>query len=518
MTVNYTDPVNGPIALKSRVEADEHVIARDIAKLPGTVEADIGESRGFLATLAGAVAVDILKVALQTGNAVIGRLAANIGVNIGTVDVASMPPLPAGTNTIGTVGLATLPAGTNNIGDVDVLTLPPLPAGTNTIGKLAGPNAGVNIGQVDLATTPTANLATIASDTTFLRSYNPVLPPLPAGTNNIGDVDVLTMPPLPAGTNAIGKLAGPNTGVNIGQVDLATTPTANLATIASDTTFLRTYNPVLPPLPAGTNNIGDVDVMTLPPLVASTAAIGKLAPNAGVVIGSVDLAATPTANLATIAADTTFLRSYNPVLQPLPAGTNNIGDVDVLTLPPLPAGLNAIGKLATNNGVNIGTVDVSSVSGTVSANVTGTVSLAPGTWNIGDVDVLTLPPLPAGTNTIGKLAANVGVNIGTVDVNGTISIGALELVGATALTPVVIVAAISSVTLAAANANRVGCIIFNNSTARLYVRMEAGATTTNWCFIIEAGGYWEMPRRYHVGIITGVWASATGDAHVTETV
>lgn len=49
----------------------------------------------------------------------------------------------------------------------------------------------------------------------------------------------------------------------------------------------------------------------------------------------------------------------------LPAGTNNIGDVDVLTLPALPAGTN----------------------------------------NIGDVDVLTLPATPAGTNLIGKISA-----------------------------------------------------------------------------------------------------------------
>lgn len=53
---------------------------------------------------------------------------------------------------------------------------------------------------------------------------------LSASTNNIGDVDVLSLPSLPAGTN------------NIGDVDVLT----------------------LPPLPAGTNNIGDVDVATLP--------------------------------------------------------------------------------------------------------------------------------------------------------------------------------------------------------------------------------------------------------------
>jgi hypothetical protein len=54
------------------------------------------------------------------------------------------------------------------------------------------------------------------------------------------------------------------------------------------------------------------------------------------------------------------------VVAPLPAGTNNIGDVDVLSLPALPAGTNAIGKLSANSGVDIGDVDVtSSVSSTL---------------------------------------------------------------------------------------------------------------------------------------------------------
>ena len=54
------------------------------------------------------------------------------------------------------------------------------------------------------------------------------------------------------------------------------------------------------------------------------------------------------------------------VVGALPAGTNNIGDVDVLSLPALPAGTNAIGKLSANSGVDIGDVDVtSSVSATL---------------------------------------------------------------------------------------------------------------------------------------------------------
>ena len=57
----------------------------------------------------------------------------------GTVDVATMPAIPAGSNNIGKVdvnSLPALPAGTNSIGQVAVNSLPALPAGTNNIGKV----------------------------------------------------------------------------------------------------------------------------------------------------------------------------------------------------------------------------------------------------------------------------------------------------------------------------------------------------------------------------------------------
>lgn len=38
---------------------------------------------------------------------------------------------------------------------------------------------------------------------------------------------------------------------------------------------------------------------------------------------------------------------------PIPAGTNNIGDVDVLSLPPIPAGTNSIGYLGTMSSLGI---------------------------------------------------------------------------------------------------------------------------------------------------------------------
>lgn len=87
MTLYYTDPELSTVALKSRTISDEHIVAHDIDALPGTVEADIGASAGFLATLSGAVSLGNMKAILQAGTAVIGKLAANAGVNIGTVEL-----------------------------------------------------------------------------------------------------------------------------------------------------------------------------------------------------------------------------------------------------------------------------------------------------------------------------------------------------------------------------------------------------------------------------------------------
>jgi len=97
MTLYYEDPELGTVALKSRTISDEHIGAHDVTALPGTVEVDIGQSKGYLATLAGAVAGASVKAVLQAGTAAIGKLAANVGVNIGTVDVASSRLTPVAT-------------------------------------------------------------------------------------------------------------------------------------------------------------------------------------------------------------------------------------------------------------------------------------------------------------------------------------------------------------------------------------------------------------------------------------
>lgn len=72
----------------------------------------------------------------------------------------------------------------------------------------------------------------------------------------------------------------------------------------------------------------------------------------------------------------------------------------------------------------------------------------------------------------------------------------------------------SSVTLLASNAARLKAIIANDSTAILYVKFGSSATSTSWTFKLQADE--SVPIDTYTGIITGIWASATGAARVTE--
>lgn len=76
----------------------------------------------------------------------------------------------------------------------------------------------------------------------------------------------------------------------------------------------------------------------------------------------------------------------------------------------------------------------------------------------------------------------------------------------------------TSVTLLASNANRLGATIYNDSTAILYVNLAGNAASiTNYTVQLVSGAYYELPTPHlYTGAITGIWASATGAARVTE--
>lgn len=210
----------------------------------------------------------------------------------------------------------------------------------------SGDHGVVNVAAINGAT-PAMNSGVVGAGVQRVTLATDVA--LPAGTNNIGDVDVLS---IAAGDN------------NIGNVDVVS----------------------LPALAAGTNNIGDVDVLssalptgasTLVEQQSQTTSLQKLdniAHSGGDVAlvehvpisGQFDDTGTGTVTENNIApVRITSGRALHVAQQnAIPAGTNNIGDVDVLTLPALAAGTN-----------NIGDVDVLSMpTGASSAAVQGTVA------------------------------------------------------------------------------------------------------------------------------------------------
>lgn len=73
----------------------------------------------------------------------------------------------------------------------------------------------------------------------------------------------------------------------------------------------------------------------------------------------------------------------------------------------------------------------------------------------------------------------------------------------------------SSVSLLASNNARVGATIFNDSTALLYIKLGATASTSSFTVKLQQDEYYEVPYGY-TAAIDGIWASATGNARITE--
>lgn len=160
----------------------------------------------------------------------------------------------------------------------------------------------------------------------------------------------------------------------------------NDVTITSGTvTTVSAVTAITNALPAGDNNIGNVDVVTsaLPTGAATEASLASIdgkvtACNTGAVVIS--------------SGTVTTVSSVTAIANALPAGDNNIGNVDIVTLP----------------SGNLGQQAMAASLSVVPAN-----NITDATY-IGDIKFG--EELPAGTNAIGKLAANSGVDIGDVDV------------------------------------------------------------------------------------------------------
>jgi hypothetical protein len=79
-----------------------------------------------------------------------------------------------------------------------------------------------------------------------------------------------------------------------------------------------------------------------------------------------------------------------------------------------------------------------------------------------------------------------------------------------------VAASASDGTVLAANANRLGGMIYNDSGAVLYLLFANGTSSaTNWSAKLYTDDYIPIPAGY-TGVVKGIWSSATGSARVTE--
>ena len=192
---------------------------------------------------------------------------------------------------------------------------------------------------------------------------------------------------VPISAASLPSHAVTNAGTFAVQVD-------NTVTVASHAvTNAGTFAAQVTSIAAGDNNVGNVDIVTVPaPL--STTGTGTEATALRVTI------ATDSTGVLSVDDNGGVLTVDGTVTANLAAGTNNIGDVDVLTI------------AAGDN--NIGNVDVASI--------------AAGDNNIGNVDVVTVPADPFGANAdaasaTGSISAKLRFIAGTgIPVTNTVTV------------------------------------------------------------------------------------------------
>lgn len=213
---------------------------------------------------------------------------------------------------------------------------------------------------------------------------------------------------------------------------------------------------LLSALPSGSNTIGKVEVTALPAFGQFPATLGQKDADHSLSVVLANNQPTLTVTGSVVASGAVSLGAA------LPAGDNNIGNVDVLSLPPLPIGANAIGTVG----------------------VTSLPALSAGSNNIGDVDVASLPNPPASA-TCSAVHANFE----------------------------------GAVTLFAAKSDRTLAVVYNPTEMYLYIKLGTGASLSpgGYSYVCAPVSHWELPRKSYGGIITGIFDSGDADVTCTET-
>lgn len=206
---------------------------------------------------------------------------------------------------------------------------------------------------------------------------------------------------------------------------------------------------------------------------------------------------------------------------------------------PLPTGAATAAKQPALGTAGTASADVITVQGKASMTpvlvdgsavtqpVSGTVTTTPP--SNASTNVAQLAGTATDTNSGAKSAGTLRVVLATdqpaltaaLKVDGSAVTQPTQAVRSGTGTPSNVASSASSVTILASNANRLGATVTNDSTQILYLLLgSSAASTTNYTVQLAGStstgvAYYEVPFGF-TGQLTGIWASANGNARVTE--
>jgi len=409
-------------------------------------------------------------------------------------------------------------------------------------------------------------------------SGTPIMGFATSDTVNSGDVGVLAMD-VNRNLKVIGQA---NSGVDIGDVTINNASGASAVNIQDGGNSITVDGSVslTGSLPAGTNNIGDVDVLSLPvgqqlmgastPVVIAsnqTTVKTKLATDLGATAGTIT-----TSTSTVVATDLSGVGAATVQISGTYAGVNVTfeGTLDGtiwFTIPAqqattaTPTIVTATGVLTTNSTnvwnvaplfgvqqfrvrataytsgtanvliepsaqfsqqiVSVASAPTTTVTGTVTANLgtggTGATSLGKAedavaasgdtgvaVWGVRNDNAATAPT-----------SANGDYSQLSVDANGALF---NRPVPANTATTSNVAASATSVTVLAANAARRLAVFYNDSSSDCYVKFGTTASTSSFTIFLAALGSFSLNGEDYAGRIDAIWNSATGNMRVTETV
>ena len=338
-------------------------------------------------------------------------------------------------------------------------------------------------------------------------------------------VTIAALPALASGTNTIGAISNTSfAATQSGSWNVANiTGTVSLPTGAATAANQSTGNTSLASIDTKTPALGQALASGSTPVVLPSAMVTDL--KSVSLTGTLPaFASTPTFNIGTAPSLTFTNTSFTAN-----AGTN----------------LNT-SALALESGGNLAGINTKLPSG---LTVTATRLLVDGSGVTQPVSITTLPALPTGTNNIGSIANISGTvslptgaatsanqstgntSLASIDSKLPASLGAKSASASLAVAPAFaatstlanVASSATSVTLLAANNNRKTVIIVNDSTSDLYIAWSSSAASTTNYSVFLAGKVGNTPSftsfsgEDYSGQITGIWASANGNARITET-